>query len=218
MTEQHSGHFPNWLQQIPRRGMMLVLSSPSGAGKTSLSRALLEDDPALTLSISATTRAMRPGEQDGVDYFFLNESSFLDKVSAGDFLEHAKVFGYHYGTPASFVEAQLTSGKDVIFDIDWQGTQRMRKKRPDDLVSIFILPPSMAELENRLRSRAQDSDETVLRRMTKAAGEISHWDEYDYIIVNQDFEHSLTMLRSILAAERCKRARQPGLSSFVESL
>ena len=210
--------FPEWLYDVPRRGMMLVLSSPSGAGKTSLSRALLEDEPELEMSISATTRVMRPGEVDGQDYFFLSESDFLDKAAAGEFLEHAKVFDYHYGTPASYVEQQLQRGKDVIFDIDWQGTQRLRQKRPDDLVSVFILPPSMAELENRLRSRAQDSDDIVLRRMTKAASEISHWGEYDYVIVNRDFDHSLQLLRAILAAERCKRIRQPGLTEFIAQL
>lgn len=210
--------FPHWLHTMQRRGIMFVLSSPSGAGKTSLSRALLEGDDHLTLSISATTRAMRPGEQHGKDYFFYSEREFLDMVSAAQFLEYAKVFGNHYGTPSSFVEEKLTSGKDVIFDIDWQGTQKLRKKRPDDLVSVFILPPSMAELESRLRGRAQDSDETVLRRMTKANSEISHWGEYDYVIINTDFDHSLSLLRSILAAERCKRVRQLGLEKFVEGL
>lgn len=203
---------------MPRRGMMFVLSSPSGAGKTSLSRALLEGDNQIQLSISATTRPMRPGEVDGRDYFFHTEREFLDMVSEAKFLEYAKVFGNHYGTPAGFVEDKLAQGRDVIFDIDWQGTQKLRKKRPDDLVSVFILPPSMVELENRLRGRAQDSDETVLRRMTKASGEISHWMEYDYVIINRDFDHSLMLLRSILAAERCKRVRQLGLEGFVEKL
>ncbi len=217
-TTLYHPSFPQWLQQMPRRGLMFVLSSPSGAGKTSLSRALLEGDSQIQLSISATTRPMRPGEVNGVDYFFHSERDFLDMVSEGKFLEYAKVFGNHYGTPSSFVEEKLGQGRDVIFDIDWQGTQKLRKKRPEDLVSVFILPPSMAALEERLRSRAQDSDETVLRRMTKAAGEISHWMEYDYVIINQDFDHSLMMLRSILAAERCKRVRQPGLEAFVEGL
>ncbi len=210
--------FPDWLNQIQRRGMMFVLSSPSGAGKTSLSRALIENDSKLTLSISATTRAKRPGELDGKDYFFLSESDFLDKVSSGQFLEYAKVFGYHYGTPAGFVQENLDAGKDVIFDIDWQGNQRLRKRCSDDLVSVFILPPSMQELETRLRNRAQDNEETVLRRMTKAAGEISHWDEYDYIIINNNFERSLQILQSIITAERCKRIRQIGLKEFVQNL
>lgn len=201
-----------------RRGMMFVLSSPSGAGKTSLSRALLEADEQLTLSVSATTRAKRPGESDGIDYFFMSEAEFLDKAAANEFLEHAKVFDAHYGTPGHFVEQKLQSGMDVIFDIDWQGTQRLRKTCPQDLVSIFILPPSMQELEARLKKRAQDNEDTVLRRMTKAASEISHWDEYDYVIVNQDFEQSLNQLRAILTAERCKQQRQTGLKSFVESL
>lgn len=201
-----------------RRGMMFVLSSPSGAGKTSLSRALISQDDHLVLSISATTRAMRPGEQEGKDYFFMSERDFLDSASGNQFLEHAKVFDAHYGTPAQFVDSQLEAGMDVLFDIDWQGTQRLRHKRPEDLVSIFILPPSMQELEERLRKRAQDSDETVLRRMTKAASEISHWDEYDYVIVNKDFDHSLEKLQAILTAERCKRNRRPGLKAFVDSL
>ena len=201
-----------------RRGMMLVLSSPSGAGKTSLSRALIEQDPHLVLSISATTRPKRPGEQDGKDYFFLSESEFLNRAAANQFLEHAKVFDAHYGTPVSFVDEQLEAGMDVLFDIDWQGTQRLRQKRPQDLVSVFILPPSMQELEARLRKRAQDSEETVLRRMTKAASEISHWDEYDYVIVNKDFDHSLEKLEAILTAERCKRQRRPGLKEFIASL
>jgi guanylate kinase len=208
----------NTITNPARRGMMFVLSSPSGAGKTSLSRALLEADSNLVLSISATTRPSRPGEVAGKDYFFLSEREFLDKVSGGDFLEYAKVFGNHYGTPSSFVDQQLSAGHDVVFDIDWQGTQKLRDKRPADLVSVFILPPSMAELERRLRQRAQDAEETVLRRMTKASGEISHWAEYDYVLVNHDFDESLNNLRAILTAERCKRARQPGLATFVESL
>lgn len=201
-----------------RRGMMFVLSSPSGAGKTSLSRALIDQDDHLILSISATTRPKRPGEEHGKDYFFTDESDFLNKASNNEFLEYAKVFDAHYGTPADFVDEQLADGMDVLFDIDWQGTQRLRQKREQDLVSIFILPPSMAELESRLKNRAQDDDETVLRRMTKAASEISHWDEYDYVIVNKDFDHSLEKLQAILDAERCKRIRRPGIKAFVDSL
>lgn len=201
-----------------RRGMMFVLSSPSGAGKTSLSKALIENDEHLLLSISATTRPIRPGEEDGKDYFFMSERDFLDKVSDNQFLEYAKVFDAHYGTPRSYVDMQLENGMDVLFDIDWQGTQRLRSKRPDDLVSIFILPPSMKELEARLKKRAQDSDDTVLRRMTKASGEISHWDEYDYVIVNKDFDRSLEKLKAILTAERSKRSRRPGLKEFVAGL
>ena len=206
------------LQFNKRRGMMFVLSSPSGAGKTSLSRALIEDDEHLILSISATTRDIRPGEEAGKDYFFLSERDFLNKSANDEFLEHAKVFDHHYGTPSQFVDEQLLGGTDVLFDIDWQGTQRLRQKRPDDLVSIFILPPSMEELEDRLRKRAQDNDETVLRRMTKASSEISHWDEYDYVIVNKDFDDSLEKLRAILMAERCKRIRRPGVKDFVDNL
>jgi guanylate kinase len=210
--------FPQWLTNTPRKGMMFVLSSPSGAGKTSLSRALIENDPALVMSISATTRSPRPGEVNGKDYFFHSEKEFLDLVSDNRFLEHAKVFGYHYGTPAAFVDEQLASGRDVIFDIDWQGTKRLKQMRSEEVVSVFILPPSMAELESRLRKRAQDSEETVLRRMTKASSEISHWEEYDYVIINRDFDHSLELLRAILNAERCKRKRQPGLAAFVEKI
>ncbi|MDG1287364.1 MAG: guanylate kinase [Rickettsiales bacterium] len=206
------------MQFNKRRGMMFVLSSPSGAGKTSLSRALIEDDEHLILSISATTRDIRPGEEAGKDYFFLSERDFLNKSANDEFLEHAKVFDHHYGTPSQFVDEQLLGGTDVLFDIDWQGTQRLRQKRPDDLVSIFILPPSMEELEDRLRKRAQDNDETVLRRMTKASSEISHWDEYDYVIVNKDFDDSLEKLRAILMAERCKRIRRPGVKDFVDNL
>lgn len=210
--------FPQWLEDMPRRGMMFVLSSPSGAGKTSLSRALLESDPHLVLSISSTTRERRPGEEHGRDYFFHSERQFLDMVADGQFLEHARVFGQHYGTPSAFVESNLQKGLDVVFDIDWQGTKQLREKKAEDLVSIFILPPSMLELESRLRRRAQDSDETVLRRMAKAATEISHWGEYDYVIINRDFDHSLELLRAILNAERCKRMRQPNLQEFVDSL
>ena len=203
---------------VARRGLMLVLSSPSGAGKTSMSRALLKGDANLTLSVSVTTRAPRPGERDGVDYRFIDRAAFDEMAAAGDLLEYAAVFGNGYGTPRAAVEAALAAGRDVLFDIDWQGTQQLGEKMRDDLVSVFILPPSTAELERRLHSRAQDSAETVRARMAMAAGEMSHWREYDYIIVNRDIGESVGKARSILEAERLKRDRQVGLRNFVERL
>lgn len=203
---------------VARRGLMLVLSSPSGAGKTTISRALLEGDGNLTLSVSVTTRKPRPGEEDGVDYRFIDRAQFDAMAKAGDLLEHAEVFGNGYGTPRADVETALEAGQDVLFDIDWQGTQQLDEKMRDDLVSVFILPPSTEELERRLHSRAQDSPETVRARMAEAAGEVSHWAEYDYIIVNQDIDESVRQARSILEAERLKRERQVGLHSFVEKL
>lgn len=203
---------------ISRRGLMLVLSSPSGAGKTALSRALLERDGNLTLSVSATTRAKRPGEVDGKDYFFTDPVDFNIMVNRGQFLEHAKVFGHYYGTPSAQVEASLASGRDLLFDIDWQGTQTLRQRAGDDLASVFILPPSTRELEARLKSRAQDSAAVVATRMARASEEISHWAEYDYLVINDDFERCLANLMAILAAERLKRSRQTGLVDFVKSL
>ncbi|MCG8691304.1 MAG: guanylate kinase, partial [Minwuiales bacterium] len=177
--------------EIDRRGMMIVLSSPSGAGKTTISRRLLERDDNLAMSISATTRPPRPGESDGVDYFFVDPVDFNLMVNRQELLEHAKVFDHYYGTPSAPVMQALADGRDVLFDIDWQGTQQLAQTARDDLVSIFILPPSTAELERRLKSRAQDSDEVVARRMSKAADEISHWAEYDYIVVNDDADRCL---------------------------
>jgi len=197
---------------------MLVLSSPSGAGKTTISRALLEDDNNLTMSVSVTTRAPRPGEQRGIDYHFIDRATFDAMVSAGDLLEHAEVFGNGYGTPRAEVEKALAAGRDVLFDIDWQGTQQLRAEMRDDLVSVFILPPSTEELERRLRARAQDSDETVRTRMAKASDEMSHRAEYKYIILNHDLDKSVEQARTILAAERLKRDRQSGLHGFVEAL
>jgi guanylate kinase len=197
---------------------MLVLSSPSGAGKTTISRRLLTVEPGLVLSISATTRIMRPGEQDGVDYHFVDRAAFDRMVAEGEFLEQAKVFDHQYGTPRAPVEQSLTAGRDVLFDIDWQGTQQLAQNARDDLVSVFILPPSVAALEQRLKTRAQDSAEVVAQRMAKAADEMSHWAEYDYIIVNDDLEVSIQRVRAILLAERLKRHRQVGLAEFVKDL
>lgn len=203
---------------IQRRGLMLVLSSPSGAGKSSISRQLLAHEDDLTLSVSATTRSRRPGEIDGKDYHFTDETSFQIGINKGEFLEYAKVFGNYYGTPRALVEEKLASGKDVLFDIDWQGTQQLADLMPEDLVKVFILPPSVQELEKRLLSRAQDTAEVVAGRMAKAADEMSHYPEYDYIIVNHDLEKSVSQVEKILHAERLKRRRQIGLSDFVKQL
>ena len=204
--------------EIKRRGLMLVLSSPSGAGKTTISRKLLEIDGNLSMSISVTTRPRRPGEVDGNDYHFLDAAEFDRLVGADALLEHAKVFGNYYGTPRAAVESALAAGRDVLFDIDWQGTQQLAEKAREDLVSVFILPPSTRELERRLKSRAQDSAAEVTRRMAKAADEMSHWAEYDYIIVNHDIESSVRRVQAILQAERLRRERQVGLSDFVKAL
>lgn len=197
---------------------MLVLSSPSGAGKTTLSRKLLEADPAVELSVSVTTREQRPGEIDGRDYQFIDAARFDAMVKGGELLEWAQVFGHRYGTPRAPVEAALASGHDVLFDIDWQGTQQLREKADHDLVSIFVLPPSMADLERRLRSRAQDPDEVIRARMATAADEMSHWAEYDYVVINTDVDRAFREVQTILAAERLKRERQTGLSDFVRRL
>jgi guanylate kinase len=203
---------------VARRGLMLVLSSPSGAGKTTLSRRLLESDPAIDLSISVTTRPPRPGEVDGRDYHFIDRVQFDAMVARGELLEWAQVFGNRYGTPRGPVEAALASGRDVLFDIDWQGTQQLREKGRADLVSVFVLPPSIPDLEQRLRSRAQDTPEVIRSRMAKAADEMSHWAEYDYVVINREIADAFEDVRAILGAERLKRERQPGLSTFVRSL
>jgi guanylate kinase len=203
---------------VARRGLMLVLSSPSGAGKTTLSRLLLEADPGVELSISVTTRPQRPGEIAGHDYHFVAANRFIAMRDAGELLEWAQVFGHSYGTPRAPVEQALAQGRDVLFDVDWQGTQQLREKAPGDLVSIFVLPPSIAELEQRLRRRAQDSDGVIRGRMARAADEMSHWGEYDYVVVNHTIENAFVDVRAILAAERLKRERQTGLSAFVRGL
>jgi guanylate kinase len=205
-------------KKIARRGLMFVLSSPSGAGKTTLSRMLLGADANVELSISVTTRGKRRGEIDGRDYHFIDRARFDAMVDRGDLLEWAEVFGHCYGTPRRPVEKALRAGRDVLFDIDWQGTQQLREKARDDLVSVFILPPSAQELERRLHTRAQDSHDIIGQRMAKAAGEMSHWPEYDYVIVNTDKDLAFAEVRAILAAERLKRERQIGLSVFVREL
>jgi guanylate kinase len=203
---------------IQRRGLMLVLSSPSGAGKTTLSRKLLAADSAITMSVSATTRAPRKGEEEGKDYFFVSSSMFGQMQKGDAFLEHATVFDNRYGTPREPVQMALAKGSDVLFDIDWQGTQQLRQRAGDDLVSIFVLPPSHDELERRLRARAQDADAVVAARMARASNEISHWAEYDYVVINDDVDAALEKIRTILAAERMKRGRQTGIPSFVGTL
>jgi guanylate kinase len=203
---------------IARRGLMFVLSSPSGAGKTTLSRLLLRADPNVELSVSVTTRAKRRGEINGRDYHFIDLARFQIMVKSGELLEWAEVFGHCYGTPRRPVESALRAGRDVLFDIDWQGTQQLREKARDDLVSVFILPPTAKELERRLHTRAQDSHDIIHVRMDKAAGEMSHWPEYDYVIVNSDIDLAFAEVRAILAAERLKRERQIGLSAFVRAL
>jgi guanylate kinase len=203
---------------IERRGLLLVLSSPSGAGKTSLARALLTSDAGIALSVSVTTRKPRPGEVDGRDYWFVDEAKFKAMADADELLEWATVFGNYYGTPRAPIEQALAEGRDVLFDIDWQGTQQLSERMAGDLVRVFVLPPSGGALEARLRTRAQDSDEVVAKRMASASAEISHWAEYDYVIVNADLDQSSASLRSILAAERLRRDRTTGLSTFVRGL
>ncbi len=204
--------------EVARRGIMLVLSSPSGAGKTTLSRLLLERYLTIELSVSVTTRKPRPGEVDGKDYHFIDRARFDDMVAGGELLEWAEVFGNRYGTPRAPVERVLAAGRDVLFDIDWQGTQQLREKGRADLVSVFVLPPSIRDLEARLRTRAQDSDDVIHARMSKAADEMSHWAEYDYVVINRDVMRAFEDVCAILGAERLKRERLIGLSGFVRSL
>jgi guanylate kinase len=201
-----------------RRGLMFVLSSPSGAGKSTLSRMLIDKTPGLRMSISVTTRAKRPGEADGEHYYFIDKARFDQMVRADELLEHAPVFDNHYGTPRHAVEKALSSGEDVLFDIDWQGTQQLREKARADVVSVFILPPSAKALEQRLHTRAQDSDAVIRGRMDRAAHELSHWAEYDYVVLNNDLDQAFSEVETILRAERLKRERQTGLSAFVRGL
>jgi guanylate kinase len=203
---------------IARRGLMLVLSSPSGAGKTTLARRLLDAEPEVEISVSHTTRAKRKGEKDGRDYHFIDRDSFTQMRDRGEFLEWAVVFDNFYGTPRKKVEQALAEGRDVLFDVDWQGAASLRDKAKDDVVTVFILPPTAADLEQRLNVRAQDPPETVRRRMLGASNEIRHWDKYDYVVVNYDIERSVAALRAILAAERLRRWRLTGLKAFVQNL
>lgn len=203
---------------IARRGLMLVLSSPSGAGKTTLSRKLLDEDKDVMLSVSVTTRKIRPGEKDGRDYHFIDRKRFDALIEKSELLEWAEVFDNYYGTPAKPVMDALAAGRDVLFDIDWQGTQQLSDKARNDLVTVFVLPPSIPELERRLHMRAQDDYETIHRRMAKAADEMSHWAEYDYVVINRDIAQAFGDVKAILSAERLKRERQPGLYDFVRGL
>jgi guanylate kinase len=203
---------------IARRGLMLVLSSPSGAGKTTLSRKLLDEDKGVMLSVSVTTRKIRPGEKDGRDYHFIDRKRFDALIEKSELLEWAEVFDNYYGTPAKPVMDALAAGRDVLFDIDWQGTQQLSDKARNDLVTVFVLPPSIPELERRLHTRAQDDYETIHRRMAKAADEMSHWAEYDYVVINRDVAQAFDDVKAILSAERLKRERQPGLYDFVRGL
>jgi len=203
---------------VTRRGMMLVLSSPSGAGKTTMSRKLLEAEPDIVMSVSVTTRQRRVGEVDGRDYHFVGAARFDAMKQGGELLEWAHVFGHSYGTPRRPVDEAIAQGRDVLFDIDWQGTQKLRELARSDLVSVFVLPPSMEELERRLHSRAQDSDAVIAARMAKAVDEMSHWAEYDYVIINRELEEAFAEVQAILAAERVRRERQTGLSTFVRGL
>ena len=205
-------------ERLARRGLMFVLSSPSGAGKSTLSRMLIDRTPDLSMSVSVTTRPMRPGEVDGSDYFFVDKARF-DAMAAGDeLLEHAPVFDNFYGTPRAPVEAALAAGRDVLFDIDWQGTQQLREKARADVVRVFILPPTVADLEKRLHTRAQDSHEVIRGRMQRAGHEMSHWAEYDYVVINRDLTQAFSEVETILKAERLKRVRQIGISEFVRDL
>jgi len=204
---------------MARRGLLLILSSPSGAGKSTLARRLMEWDPTLRFSVSATTRPPRAGEEDGREYYFRTRDQFMELVTTGGMLEHAEVFGNLYGSPRAPVEAAMREGRDTLFDIDWQGGQQIRNSALGrDVVSVFVLPPSIAELERRLRGRAQDSETVIAGRMAKSRDEISHWAEYDYVLVNNDINTAFAELVTIVQAERLRRDRQPGLSAFVRTL
>lgn len=204
--------------RIRRRGLLLVFSSPSGAGKTTITRRLVEQDPDLALSVSVTTRPPRPGELDGRDYWFISQARFDEMVAQHELLEHAAVFGHCYGTPRWPIDEALATGRDIVGDLDWQGAQQLATKVREDLVTVFLLPPNLRALEERLRTRAQDTDSVVAGRMAKSAEEISHWPEYDYVIVNDTIENSLAKAKAIVAAERLRRTRQTGLEEFVATL
>ena len=201
-----------------RRGLLIVLSSPSGAGKSTISRMLLQADPQVTMSVSATTRPRRPGEADDVDYHFVDDPEFDRMIGAGEFVEWAHVFGFRYGTPKAPVKQALREGRDILFDIDWQGARQLAPDFLEHLVTVFLLPPSMSELERRLRARGTDPEEVIADRMQRAKGEIDHWAEYEYVIVNNDTDDCLAQVRAILAAERLKRVRQGALDAFVRQL
>lgn len=218
MAESENAPGTSPLPNLARRGLMFILSSPSGAGKTTISRMLLDADGEIRLSISVTTRPPRPGEKDGVHYYFVDDAEFDRMVEEDDFYEWAHVFGYRYGTPKGRIRSALKTGQDFMFDIDWQGTQQLYQKDQQDVVSVFILPPSLAELRRRLESRAQDSSEVIDSRMERARGEISHWAEYDYVVINDDVDVCFAKVREILDAERMKRTRQTGLIPFVREL
>jgi guanylate kinase len=204
--------------RVRRRGLLIVLSSPSGAGKTTIARRLIVADPGLTLSVSVTTRPPRQGEIDGRDYFFISPERFSEMMALGEFLEHATVFGHSYGTPRRPIEEALAAGRDVVADVDWQGAQQLAEKLPCDLLAVFVLPPSLDALRTRLLARAQDSASEVSTRMAKSAEEMSHWSEYDYVIVNHDIEESIAQAQAIVTAERLRRTRQIGLADFVRDL
>ncbi len=211
--------FPPSQSALKRRGMMLVLASPPGGGKTTITRELVKSDPHTVISVSATTRAKRPGEEEGQHYFFVSREKFQQMVDAGEMLEHALVYNNNmYGTPKTPVEKALSAGRDVLFDIDWQGNRKLRDIAGDDVVSVFLLPPSWAELEKRLHDRAQDSDEEITRRLSKAQDEMSHYNEFQYVIVNNDLRESIAQVRGILEAERAKRHRLPGIQDFIATL
>lgn len=203
---------------LKRRGLMFVLSSPSGAGKTTIAHKLLEEDLAIAMSISVTTRPIRPGEVDGLDYRFTDVAGFEAMVEADEFLEWAEVFGHHYGTPKAQIKAGLKEGQDFLFDIDWQGTQQLYQRMETDVVRVFLLPPSIEELEQRLRARATDSEDVIQGRMARARAEISHWDGYDYVVINDDMKSCYEQVQAILRAERLRRARQTGLVDFTRDL
>jgi len=211
-------HTPPSQQALNRRGLLFVLSSPSGAGKSTLASMLLEDDEQIAMSVSVTTREQRPGEEHGKDYYFVSEAEFEEMVADNSFLEYATVFGNRYGTPASPVQKSLSDGQDILFDIDWQGTQQLYQRAGQDVVRVFILPPSLSELRDRLETRNTDSSETIEGRMERAASEISHWDGYDYVLINDDLNVCFAKVKQILATERLRRARQTGLIGFVRDL